>query len=595
MDGPRKATGLLEHRRSAVRIRCRHQRAGVARCDRDGSGPLAQPNWGDGGCHPYRLHSDFIGAQRHGVHFPLGTAKQTRPPGHREADSDLMSISLPNADLERMILGVVEPQGTAVLLSVLGLLIAFSVLLSRQIDRLGVPVVLLFLLLGMLGGSEGIGGIAFDDYHMSVRFGTIYLVLILFDGGMNTSIAAARRVLAPAGVLATVGVVITALLVAVFGRLLGLDWLEALLLGAVVSSTDAAAVLAVLRGGRLNLRPRVGQTLEVESCINDPMAVILTVTMIQIAKSPDSLQWTLLLGVPVQLAIGAGLGLSLGYLGIWIIRRIRPSTMGLYPALTLALGFVSFGVATLLQGSGFLSVYATALVIGNSVLPYRSGLGRVHEALAWMSQIALFLMLGLLVFPSRLLPVAGIGMGIGLFLAVVARPLAIAICLAPFRYSARETAYIGWIGLRGAVPIILGAFPVIAGVPGAERVFNIVFFIVTLSIFLPGATIRPVTKWLRLAVPEQPRPSAVLEINSPHALSSEIASFFIRPEAAVCGATLSEISLPSDAAVILIVRGKDLVAARGPTLLLPGDHVYVFFRPADRQHIGLLFGDPEQV
>ena len=268
--------------------------------------------------------------------------------------------------------------------------------------------------------------------------------------------------------------------------------------------------------------------------------------------------------------------------------------MGLYPALTLALGFVSFGLATLCEGSGLLSVYATALIIGNWELPYRSGLIRVHESLAWMSQIALFLMLGLLVFPSQLLPVAGIGLGLGLFLAVVARPLAVVICLLPCGYSVREIGYIGWIGLRGAVPIILGAFPVIAGVPGAERVFNLVFFIVALSIFLPGATIRPVTRWLRLSVPEPPQPSAVLEINSRHPLGSEIASFFVRPEAAVCGASLAEISLPADAAVMLIVRGQDLVAARGPTVLLPGDHVYVFFRPADRRYVELLFGHAEQ-
>jgi potassium/hydrogen antiporter len=486
-----------------------------------------------------------------------------------------------------------EPQGTAVFLLVVGLLTGLSVLFSRQIDRLGVPVVLLFLVLGMFGGSEGVGGVAFDSYGFAVRIGTIYLVLILFDGGMNTPWRSVRRVALPAGVLATIGVALTAGLLALFARVLGLSWTEALLLGAVVSSTDAAAVLSVLRGGRLHLQPRVGNMLEVESCANDPMAMILTVTIIEVVQSPDSLRWTLALGVPLQLVVGAAVGAAAGYAGLRVIRRVRPPTVGLYPAITLAIAFLSFGLATVLQGSGLLSVYATALVLGNSALPYRSGLARVHEALAWLSQIALFLMLGLLVFPSQLLPVAGIGLAAALFLAFVARPLAVAICLLPLRLPVREIGYVGWIGLRGAVPIILGAFPVLAQVPGAERVFNIVFFIVVVSTLLPGATIRAVTRRLQLAEPEMPQPSAILEINSPYQLNAEIVSFFIQPPVAVCGASLSEITLPMDAAIILIVRGKDLVAARGGTVLCPHDHVYVFFHPADRRYIELLFGQPE--
>lgn len=489
-----------------------------------------------------------------------------------------------------MLLALVEPAATALLLIVLGLLVGVSVLLSRQIDRLGIPIVLLFLLLGIAGGSEGIGGIAFDDYRLAVRVGTVYLVLILFEGGLNTSLRVVRRVLLPAGVLATAGVAVTAALVALFGRLLGLSWTEAMLLGAVVSSTDAAAVMAVLRGGRLHLQRRVHDTLEVESCINDPMAVILTVTLIAAAQSPDAVGWSLVFEVPLQLAIGGAVGTLLGYLARAMIARAAPATVGLYPALTVALAFVSYGAATLLGGSGFLGVYAAALVLGNSPLPYRSGLIRVHDALAWLSQIGLFLMLGLLVYPSRLWPVAGRGLAVALFLAAVARPMAVALCLAPFRYPAREVACIAWIGLRGAVPIILGAFPLLGGVEGAERVFNLVFFVVVVSTLLPGATIRHVARRLRLAVPERPKPSAVLEINSAHPLSSEIASFFIEPTAAVCGASLSQIALPADAVVVLIVRGGDLVAARGPTVLLPGDHVYVFFRPADRPLIELLFG-----
>ncbi len=315
-----------------------------------------------------------------------------------------------------------EPVTTAVLLCVLGALIAFSVLFSRAWDRLGVPVVLLFLLLGMLGGSEGLGGIAFDDYGLAVRIGTIALILILFDGGMNTSMASVRRVILPAGVLATVGVVLTAGLVTLTARLFGLAWAESLLLGAVVSSTDTAAVFAVLRGGSIHLEQRLARTIEVESCVNDPMAVILTLAMIEVIKAGGSPGWSVLLSVPVQLVIGAGVGIAWGYLCRLALNRAPISTVALFPALTLSAAFLSFATATLAQGSGFLAVFVSGLVLGNWQVAYRSSLVQIHGALAWMCQIGVFLMLGLLVFPSQLPEVAGVGLGIGLVLAVVERP-----------------------------------------------------------------------------------------------------------------------------------------------------------------------------
>lgn len=491
-------------------------------------------------------------------------------------------------------LGLAEPQQSAILLAVLGVLVALSVLLSRPIDRLGVPVVLLFLVLGMLGGSEGIGGIEFSNYQLAVQVGTIYLVLILFDGGMSTSPMAVKRVFFPATTLATVGVAATALMLAAFAWLLGIPWKESLLLSAVVSSTDAAAVFAVLRGGRLHLQPRVGQTLEVESCVNDPMAVILTITMIETFLTPGQITWMTAAEVPLQLLVGGLAGAALGYGGRYLLRRVTVPTAGLYPALTLAVAFLSFGVTTLIGGSGFLAVFITGLVLGNSDVPNRVALKRVHDALAWLSQIGIFLMFGLLVFPSRLTSVAFEGLTLGLFLAFVARPLAVLLCLLPFRYPLRETAYIGWVGLRGAVPIILASFPLLAQVEGAERIFNAVFFIVVVSTVLPGATIRTVTHWLRLGAPSRPSPSAVLDINSAYALNGEILSFLVEPTLAVCGARLADIIIPPDAAVVLVVRQADLIAARGNTVLTPGDHVYVFAKPADLPYIELLFGMPER-
>ena len=453
---------------------------------------------------------------------------------------------------------------------------------------------LLFLVLGMLGGSEGVGGIDFDNYEVTVRVGTMALVLILFDGGLNTSVGAVRQVLYPATMLATVGVALTAGLVAVVARLFGLPWGAALLLGAVVSSTDAAAVFAVLRGGRLQLEPRLGRTLEVESCINDPMAVILTTALIQGMQGSADFKWhTLLWSVPLQLAVGAGVGFAFGLLARLLLRRVRLTTSGLYPALTLAMAFLSFGVATLAHGSGFLAVFVTAVVLGNGELPFRSGLTRIHDALAWLSQIGMFLMLGLLVFPSRLLSVAPVGVAVGLAVAFLARPLAVLLCLLPFRYPSKHLAYVSWVGLRGAVPIILATFPVLAGVPGAERLFDLVFFIVVVSSFLPGATIRLVTRRLHLTVPEKPAPPAVVEINAVHPLNGEITSFYVDPALAVSGATLADIEFPPGASVVLVVRGNELVPAKGNTTLMPGDHAYVFFRPEDRPFVELLFGAPE--
>jgi cell volume regulation protein A len=490
-----------------------------------------------------------------------------------------------------------EPNGTALLLLVLGVLMAFSALSSRTADRLGMPVVLLFLVLGMLGGSQGFGGIAFNNYELAARAGTTALALILFDGGLSTSASSVRRIVLPAAVLATAGVAMTAVLVALFARLLGLNRPAAMLCGAVVSSTDAAAVFAVLRGGRLQLKPRLARLLEIESCVNDPMAVILTLALIEALaggafKGEDL--WGIALSVPVQLVIGLIVGLLIGWMGRMLLGKARITTTGLYPALTLAIAFLAFGASTVLYGSGFLAVFVAGMVLGNGTLPYRSGLMRVHEALAWLSQIVMFLMLGLLVTPSELPAVAWIGLSIGLFLAVIARPVAVTLCLLPFRVPPIQTAYIGWVGLRGAVPIILAIFPVLAGVPGAHRVFNIIFFVVVVSCIVPGSTIRWITRRLKLNTPDKPDSPAVLEINSTHALSGELTSFFIEPDLIVSGALLSEITFPAGASVVLIVRGRDLIAARGGTRIQPGDHVYVFFRPADRPFMELLFGGPEK-
>ena len=487
-----------------------------------------------------------------------------------------------------------EPGATAILLVTFGALLAISVVFSRATERVGVPVLLVFLVIGILAGSEGIGGIDFENYAFAYRLGTIALVFILFDGGLNTPLPAVRRYLGPAAMLATVGVVGTAGLIAVGARWIGFEWPHALLLGAIVSSTDAAAVFSVLRGSGLHLKRRVGVTLEVESGINDPMAVILTTVLTASLVAPETYGiGGLVVDVVVQMVVGAAGGLAIGFGGRALLGRLRLSAGGLYPAAMLAFALLAFGMPTLIGGSGLLAVYLAGVVLGNGELPYRAGLLRVNDALAWLSQIGMFLLLGLLVFPSRLAEVALPGLGLALFATFVARPLVVALCLAPFRYPWLDIAYIGYVGLRGAVPIVLATFPILAGAPAAERIFDVVFFIVVMSAIVPGATVPWVTRRLKLESSDPPAPQAVLEIESMRPLSGRLMSFYIDDALAVAEATISDLPFPDGAAATLIVRGDELIAPKGATRLQTGDHVYVFARPDDEPFIRLMFGRPE--
>ena len=490
---------------------------------------------------------------------------------------------------------IIEPRATALLLLTFGALLAISTLFSRASQRFAVPVALVFLGIGMLAGSEGIGRIAFEDYHFAFRLGTMALVLILFDGGLNTPASAVREALRPAAMLATVGVVGTAGIIGVAAHAFGFAWTPALLLGAIVSSTDAAAVFSVLRGSGIQLKRRVGLTLEVESGVNDPVAVILTMALTARLLAPGSGSvWRLALEVALEIAVGGALGIVIGEVGRRLLGRVRLPAGGLYPALTLAVAFLAFAVPTLLHGSGFLAVYFAAVRLGKGPLPYRPSLLRVHDALAWLSQIAMFLVLGLLAFPSRLVSVAGLGLGLALLLALVARPLVVVLCLLPFRgYTWRDRAYVGWTGLRGAVPIVLATFPVLSGAPGAQTIFDVVFFIVVVNALVPGATVPWVTRWLGLESVQPPAPRAVLEIESMRPLEGELLSFHIDEELAVAGAALADLPFPDGSAATLIVRGSTMLAPRGHTTLEPGDHVYVVTRSEDRPLVQLMFGRPE--
>jgi potassium/hydrogen antiporter len=485
---------------------------------------------------------------------------------------------------------ILEPTRLAVAMLVMGALVGIAALLTRLTGRRGFPFAILFLGVGMLAGSEGLGGIEFSDHALAYRIGIVALVLILFDGGLNTPFARVRSHLAPSVVLATAGVILTAGAVAAAARLVGFSWTEALLVGAIVSSTDAAAVFAALRGSSIHLEHRVGATIELESGLNDPMAVILTVTMTELALTGKidgpALAWQ----VPLQLVIGGGVGVLIGWATRAVLTRVLPSTMGLVPVVTSSASMIAYGGATLLWGSGFLAVYVAGVVLGNRDLPDRAGIRRVHDFLAWFSQVAMFLALGLLVFPSQLITVAPLALIVAAVLVFAGRPLAVALCLLPFRYPPKEVVFIGWTGLRGAVPIILAAFPVLAGFEGGMLLFNSVFFIVVVSALLQGGTVRWLTRKLGLQSTAPPAPAAALEIASMGLLEDRVACYHIDPGTAVAGSTVAEVPFPPEASIMLVVRGSRLLAARGSTRLEVGDHVWIFCRPEDEPLLGLWFG-----
>jgi cell volume regulation protein A len=484
--------------------------------------------------------------------------------------------------------------GTAISIALFGTLLLLSVLSSRAAERTGLPLSLLFLGVGMLAGSEGLGLIAFENYDLAYRLGSLALALILFDGGLNTPVRTVRQVFWPATVLATVGVLVTAAVLAGGAYLLGLPLPIALLVGAVVSSTDAAAVFAVLRGAGINLRRRVGLTLELESGLNDPLAIILTLTVAEWAvRGAAVTPADVVFDVIAQAVIGGGLGLGIGALASLGLPRLALRAAGLYPAFTIAVACIAYAAPTLLGGSGFLAVYLAGLMVGHGTVPFRASVVRVHDAVAWLAQIVMFLVLGLLVFPSRLVAAAPLGIAIAAILAVVARPVAVALCLLPFRYPPREIGYIGWVGLRGAVPIILATAPILAGVPDAPLVFDVVFFVVVVNAVAQGASVPWLTRRLDLETADPPAPPAVLNIEARETFTSDLQSYYVDDVLPVAGVRLADLPLPQSASVMLIVRERDLIAPRGDTTLEVGDHVYLLSRPEDGPTVQLLFGRAE--
>ena len=470
------------------------------------------------------------------------------------------------------------------LILLIGVLFLLCVLASTISARLGLPLLLVFLALGMLAGEDGPGGIRFDDVQTTYMIGTVALVVILFNGGLCTDIGSFRVGLGPALWLATVGVVVTAGLTGLAAMwFLELPWLEGLLVGAIVGSTDAAAVFSILHSHGLRLKQRVDATLQIESGANDPMAIFLTVTLVNLlAAGGTALDWKVGIQFFQQMGIGAAVGLGGGWALVWLINRITLN-VSLYPLLAFSGGMLIFGTTAVAGGSGYLAVYFAGIVLGNRPLQNIDDIRRFHDGLAWLSQMSMFLILGLLITPHELSPsLAMLGLLIALTLILIARPVAVAVCLLPFRFNWRERVFIGWIGLRGAVPIILALFPWLAGLEYYRLYFNVAFFIVLLSLVIQGWTVAPMARWLKLQVP--PSASALarrLRLDVPAGLDYELLSYWVTGDSPAIGRAWAELILPEGVRLVGLIRNGRMIDSDAELRLQDDDHVFLLGRAAD--------------
>ncbi|MCC9169083.1 potassium/proton antiporter [Pontibacter harenae] len=456
------------------------------------------------------------------------------------------------------------------------ILLMISILLSKSLGKFGIPALILFLAVGMLAGSEGLGGIYFDDALTAQSLGTIALAIILFSGGLDTRWESTRPVLWRGITLSTLGVFITAMLVGLFATyLLDFSLLEGLLLGAVVSSTDAAAVFSILRSKNIGLKNNLRPTLELESGSNDPMAYFLTVSFTFLLTNEGASVWRLVPMFFLQMSIGAVMGVVMGRAMSWTINRIKLEQDGLYPALTLAMLFFTFSFTNLVGGNGFLAVYVAAVMLGNRNFIHKGSLTKFYDGLAWLMQILMFLTLGLLVFPSQVLPVIGAGVITSLFLIFVARPVSVFIGMSFFKASLQDKFYISWVGLRGAVPIVFATYPLLAGVENSDLIFNIVFFIVLTSVMLQGTTLKVVADWLGLSQHDNSPKRVQLGEDLGYDSQSSLVELKLTGESGAVGRSIVDLQFPKSSLIVLIDRGGRFVTPNGATVLEAGDTLMV--------------------
>ncbi|KAA9004667.1 potassium/proton antiporter [Paenibacillus spiritus] len=465
----------------------------------------------------------------------------------------------------------------------LAVLLLIGVFSTKFSSRFGMPSLVLFIAAGMVLNQF----VYYDNIKLTQLAGIFALVIILFEGGMQTSFREIRPIIRPALSLATVGVIVSTVIVGFFARLvLDVPWADSLLFGAIVGSTDAAAVFAVL-GGK-NIDKRLTSTLEAESGSNDPMAVFLTVTLIEWIQHPDTAIWMLILLFIWEMGMGLVTGLVVGKGAVWLINRINLDSTGLYPVLAVGAAVLTYGLAAMFHSSGLLAVYVAGLVLGNSEVVYHRTIMNFNHGFAWMMQIAMFMLLGLLVFPQDLADIAWQGLLLSLILMVVARPAGVFLSLLFAKFNVREKTLIAWSGLRGAVPIVLATYPLMANLPHGRMFFNVVFFVVLTSAVIQGTTISALAFRLKLVGKEGEAPS-LMELVALGRTSSEFNHVVIQPHMPIAGLQIAEMELPEDILFTAIIRGDRIVTPLGGTVIEPGDVLYVLSPKSKREEMRALF------
>lgn len=473
---------------------------------------------------------------------------------------------------------------------VIGLLLTVSIVLGTFSARFGFPLLLIFLGVGMLAGEDGIGKIPFDNHQVAYTIGNLALAIILLNGGLHTKVENFRVGLWPALPLATIGVVMTAGICGLFAAwLLDLPLMVGFLLGSIVGSTDAAAVFALLNNSGTHLKQRVSSTLEIESGSNDPMAIFLTVALLEaLTSSEGSMTGALLLSLVQQLGVGALMGLVGGFLSTPLINRLSLNE-GLYPLLVAGFGILIFAIANSMGGSGILAIYITGIFIGNHRVRSKQNILQVSDGLAWLAQIGMFLILGLLVSPSEMLETLWPALAISAFLILVARPATVFICLAPFVFSARERLFVAWVGLRGAVPIILAIFPLTYGLPEAELLFNVAFVIVLMSLLVQGFTIAPAARLLNLEVPPEPAPVQRMTLELQTRKEYEIFLFHLDGKTHCTNIAIKDLGMPIGTRIAAIIREDSMIFPDGKSMLRADDNLVVIGAAGDLPQLSRMF------
>jgi cell volume regulation protein A len=456
-------------------------------------------------------------------------------------------------------------------------LLFVSILTSKTSFKFGIPTLIFFLIVGMMAGSDGPGGIYFNDPKLAQFLGVVALNFILFSGGLDTKWESIRPVFKAGFSLSILGVLITAVITGLSAHfILNVSVIEGMLIGSIISSTDAAAVFSILRSRSVGLKGNLRPLLEFESGSNDPMAYFLTISLIHLVQEPDTSLLTLVPRFLQSMAIGGAAGYALGRIMIWVLNKIHLDIKGLYPVLVLSLVFFTFSFTEEIGGNGFLSVYVSAIILGNSNFINKKSLMKFYDGQSWLMQIVMFLTLGLLVYPSQIVPIVPEGILISLILIFIARPIAVFTSLAFARQiSLRKKIFISWVGLRGAVPIIFATYPLLAGVDYAHTIFNLVFFISVSSVLLQGTTLTLVAKWLHVSVPERIKRRFPVDIELHDDFKSELIELDIASNSMAIGKEVVQLQLPKAALIVLIYRKGKYMTASGDTVLEGGDHLLI--------------------